>query len=467
MLENLKKNEGFILLMVLGFICISSFFLYTGLEVLSGSLKADASLKEERCRQTVQRNVQEGLWMDAITSVQNDRWHLSIHSVNTLFEYVLPEDIFIKDVWVSDLSDDIFAKEMDQMAVAKIAHPLHNKRGKVVIQNCGLTFYKKDWLKAYRNQFEISYKAIPSTEFAFISTSVRTFSPKNSKINLIINGDALVPSYDEKGAGAEMEFKNLFCKTYIEDNPFKFTKPGRTIIKNQLWASHKFIFTYGVHPSNYLIPSNDEGLYPSQIYSRHQGARVIYFDGNGMSEACPGVSVRNFNEGAMRVVIDLAQAHGHSYPKLLYIYCTTEKAKDVGIVIKGATVNYANAPLGLITNGKVWLWGDHLGSPIMVGSTFGNWILTDNTWKENENAIRPLDLIWKGYLMAPAERVSFYTPQLAGEKGQLTVNGTLLIGGNLFGNLGRIHVTENAEVAKALADFSERLVVPVAVKQIE
>lgn len=463
MQQRTQNNEGFVLIMVLGFLCVSALFLYVGLEAISGCLKANACLKEMRTIQDTQKVIQETLWFQTIEAIRKNTFQLNNGEANEWLNWALPEEVACTESRFSDLSGPLFKRELNELSGAVTSHPLHQKRGNIVTQKFNTKISKRNHPKVYNSQFEIAFKVMPSTEFAFITESAFSLSPKNSTIDLIIEGDALIPSYYEKDSGASMEFQNLFCKSYVKDPTLGEVK---TVIRNQLWANHKFIFSYGMHPSCYLSPKDEGGFYESQAYCKHPEAKVIHFDGEALGRIYPGIGVRKFNGGAERVIIDLTQAHGTQYPKILYIYCTTEHSRDVGIVIKGTKQNNPDGPACIISNGKIWLWGDHLGKPIIIGSTHGGWTLMDNSWKEDEKSTQPLNLTWKGYLNSPTEMTSFSSPQFSGKNGQLRLQGTLLIGGRLFGNLETVHVIHSAEVAESLANFSEKLVMPVAVESI-
>jgi len=466
--QQINSDKGFVLIMVLGFICISALFLYVGLEAISGCLKANSCLQEMHTVQDTEKTIKETLWLEAIEAIRNDTFQLKLNdnNGNELLNWVLPADVVCNELGFSRLSAPLFSRQWyktHEPSKAIVSHPLYQKRGHIVTQKFNTKFSKKNYPKVYNSQFEIAFKVMPSTEFAFISESAFSFSPENSTIGLIIEGDAFVPSYYEKASGASIEFQNLFCKSYVKDPALKEVK---TTIKDQLWANHKFVFSYGMHPSSCLLPEGWDGLYESQIYCKHNKAKVIHFDGKALDYTYPGIEVRVFNGGAERVVIDLAQAHGNHYPKVLYIYCTTEDSRNVGVVIKGAKQYNADGPSCIISNGRIWLWGDHLGKPIIIGSTHGSWTLMDDSWKEGEANTRPLNLTWKGYLTSPTGIGFFSSPQLSGKDSRLTLQGTLLIGGRLLGNLETIRITHSSEVAESLADVSEKLVMPVAIKSI-
>ncbi len=459
--NRVKDEKGYVLLWVVAVVSVSSLFLYTGYEGLAGVMKASSCLEEIRALDKANKNVQEVLWEHYIHEVKDGAiFSDDTHRISKNLKWALTEDYGFEGLKFSELSAVPFSvKPVLQLSLEEKlghSHPLDTKNGSIIAQELSFTLINEKFGKAYKNRYQALLKEIPSTEFAFISMSV--FSPKNTSFPITVSGDSIVPGFRSTNSGSNVSFETLFTKFYGEE----LSQNGsRAHVDKNLWVGHKFSFGYGMHPYRYFLPEGVGQHYANQSYTQHPEATILHFDGESLDRAFDGISVLEFNDGPKRVIVDISNLK--DCPAVTYIYCTTEAAENVGVLVKGGQGQHIEKPRAIITNGRVWLWGDNRNNPVVVGTTSGSWTLTDNSWIENTGSLHSLNLHWNGYIASPHGFSVFSSPQSSKKEGKLTINGTLLVGGRLSGNLGSLEINKDDRVSSSLSPFAEKFLMPYSV----
>lgn len=421
-----NQRKGFIVIWISGIISIASILLLTSIEAFIGATHYE-ELKNSLITHNELKQISKLALIDNyayeyinFTDLEKDRFQKRL-------EWAFPEHIKILEIKRSDYSIDPFSKRNHLISSHNFIHPLGNTRGTSIQQKTHIKYHNKLNNKIKELQLTAHLKEIPSNEISFISPSV--FSPKNSSIPLIIEGTTLLNGFKNDHEN-NFTCDKLITKFYEED----FQKKSY----NYLYSGYEYAFGYGIDPFKLLLLDNYSNVYKKQSYLEQKDSLTILFDGETLSHQIPGISIRSFNENVKRVIIDLNtidKAKG-----IIYIHASNENAANQGIVIKGNTNNQPNQPYAILTNSTIWLWGNHTGTPIILGSSIGRWTLVDSSWKEGVNSVQPLNLTWNGYLFSPFNLTTFSSPQSGRQDGVFKIVGSLLIGGSISGNLKELHV---------------------------
>ncbi len=179
---------------------------------------------------------------------------------------------------------------------------------------------------------------------------------------------------------------------------------------------------------NAVVGQNARQLFgiTSTLYT--SGATRVNFDGNTVSPTLPGITVVDF-ANAKRLQIVLSQCNVVK----LNIQCTTAQAVQNGLILVGSTGVLTLKTL--TTNGRLWLKGDHTGSPMVIASTGPSWTFSNAAFTP-EAPIQSVLVKWNAYLASGNNRTLFSSPQTC----TLEVNGTMSFPGALEGNLQKIAI---------------------------
>lgn len=448
-----RNRSGFVFVWVIAVIGVISGFLVLNMELIAGYLKASNTTESINCKNDVKSIATTLLWehYDYASSHEfksiddKDRFSRQL-------QWALPQDIATRNIQLNSIKGGLFLNKQLKQDIFNAAHPLDGKKGDLTTQELSFEFKKQNVSKGSALTLNAYLKEIPSSEIEFISPVV--LCPKNIKIPIQVEGTSLIN-------GISMANEGSIFRTDTLISPFVIKKPGNPngniVVNNESFIQHIYRFSYGSDPFKYLLPLSSAPFFEKQGYINKKNAMVIKFDGESVPQAIPGIRIESFNEGPSRLVIDLNVIKPNKTN--LYILGTTDKAVNQGIVIKGNKGN-AEAPLAIISNCRVWLWGNNVKKPIVVGTTTGGWTFTDDSWNPNKAITQPLSLSWKGYINSPANVTLFSSPQSEAHDGSLTIQGTFLLGGTLSGNLKAITVKQSEE-NEILAKVSERFLTPI------